>query len=40
VVSEVIAALPEQVQVSEELVRCDFPERIPTDLRLVFRRRV
>lgn len=39
VVSEVIAALPEQVRVSEELVRCDFPARIPTDLPLVFRRR-
>jgi hypothetical protein len=39
VVTELIAALPEEVRVSEELVRCDFPETIPTDLPLVFRRR-
>jgi hypothetical protein len=39
VVTEVLAALPPEVRVSEELIRCDHPARVPTDLRLVFRRR-
>lgn len=39
VVTEVIAALPAEVRVSEEVVRCDLPARIPIDLPLVFQRR-
>ena len=39
VVTEVIAALPPEVRVSEELIRCDVPARVPAGSRLVFRRR-
>lgn len=39
VTTEVIAAMREGVRVSEELIRCDVPERIPADAALVFRRR-
>lgn len=38
-VTEVIAALPVDVRVFEEVVRCDAPTRIPSGDPLVFRRR-
>jgi hypothetical protein len=37
--TEVIAALPEDVRVVEEVIRLDAPARIPPDLPRVFHRR-
>lgn len=39
VVTEVIAALPEHVRVSEELIRCDWPARLPVGVLRVYQRR-
>jgi hypothetical protein len=39
VVTEAVAALPEHVRVSEELIQCDWPARIPPDLPRVYQRR-
>jgi hypothetical protein len=39
VVTEVIASLPEDVRVVEEVIRLDAPARLPDDLRHVFHRR-
>jgi hypothetical protein len=37
--TELMAALPDSITVSEELIRCDYPQRIPQDLPQVFHRR-
>ncbi|MBB4637985.1 hypothetical protein [Longimicrobium terrae] len=37
--TELMAALPHSITVSEELIRCDHPQQIPQDLPKVFRRR-
>jgi hypothetical protein len=39
VVTEVIAALPEHVRISEELIQCDWPARLPPNLPRVYQRR-
>lgn len=39
VVTEVIAALPEHVRISEELIQCNWPARLPPDLPRVYQRR-
>lgn len=39
VITEVIAALPIHVRVSEEVIRCDWPARIPPDVPRVYHRR-
>lgn len=39
VLTELIAALPSHVRVSEELIKCDWPARIPADIPRVYHRR-
>lgn len=39
VVTEVIAAVPADVCVSEQIIRCDAPERIPPEFPLAYHRR-